>query len=87
MRFAQTLAFTPARSETSCLAVYTDFSYRGTGSAITAELPFSLFVGQLAHSFDSVVALGRLRPRHIPFPFPVQERVGFVGLPVLQVPG
>ena len=35
------------------------------GDSVTAELPFSLFVGQLTHEFDSVVALGRLRPGNV----------------------
>ena len=51
------------------LAVFCDFSYRRDGDLITAELPFSLFLGALARHFGAVTLIGRLDPAGTRFPY------------------
>ena len=62
------------------LAVYCDYSYRVDGDSVSAELPFSLFVEQLATHFDELTVVGREDPDGREFPYRV--RAGkFVALP------
>jgi glycosyltransferase involved in cell wall biosynthesis len=51
------------------LAVFCDFSYRRDGDLITAELPFSLFLQELARHFGAVTLIGRLDPTGSRFPY------------------
>lgn len=51
------------------LAVFCDFSYRRDGDVITAELPFSLFLQELARHFGAVTLIGRLDPTGTRFPY------------------
>lgn len=63
------------------VVVYTDFSYRQEGSAVSAQLPFVLFVNALAGAGLKVVVAGRLDPAAQPFPFELHPEIEFVGLP------
>lgn len=62
------------------LGVYCDFSYRAADGAVSADVAFSRFVEGLAPHCERVVAIGRLDPGAIPFPYPLRA-VEFVGLP------
>ncbi len=63
------------------LGVYCDYSYRvDAQGAITAELPFSIFVEALAAHFDALIVIGREDTRRDPYPYPVVE-ARLVGLP------
>ena len=62
------------------LGVYCDFSYRVSDGAITAELPFSLFVEGLAPHCDRLLVLGRLDASPEPYPYPLSS-AELVGLP------
>ncbi len=63
------------------LGVYCDYSYRVIDGAVSAELPFSIFVEQLAGHCDRLVVFGRIDPTgSVPFPFPVVA-ARLVGLP------
>jgi hypothetical protein len=51
------------------LGVYCDYSYRVIDGAVSAELPFSIFVEQLAGHCDRLVVFGRIDPTgSVPFP-------------------
>ena len=63
------------------VVVYTDFSYRQRGSAVSAQLPFVLFVNALAGAGPRVVVAGRLDPAAEPYPFELHPEIEFVGLP------
>jgi glycosyltransferase involved in cell wall biosynthesis len=63
------------------LGVYSDFSYRRVGSDLFAELPFVLFLIELAKRFDRLVLIGRLDPAPGKFPYRVPASVEFVALP------
>jgi glycosyltransferase involved in cell wall biosynthesis len=63
------------------LGVYCDYSYRVTDGAVSAELPFSIFVEQLANHCDRLVVFGRVDPTgDAPFPFAIRA-AQLVGLP------
>jgi glycosyltransferase involved in cell wall biosynthesis len=63
------------------LGVYCDYRYRTVGGAVSAELPFSIFVEGLARFCDRLVVFGRLDSRKDEeFPFKVRE-AQLVGLP------
>jgi glycosyltransferase involved in cell wall biosynthesis len=62
------------------LAVYCDYLYRVTGGSVSAELPFSLFVEQLAAHFEKVIVLGREDPDEEAFPYRVRA-AEFAALP------
>jgi glycosyltransferase involved in cell wall biosynthesis len=63
------------------VVVYTDFSYRRQGSAVTAQLPFVLFINALAEAGLRVTVAGRLDPGTEPYPFALHPEIEFVGLP------
>jgi glycosyltransferase involved in cell wall biosynthesis len=62
------------------VAVYCDFSYRVSEGAVYAQLPFSLFLEQLASHCERMVVLGREDPTNNSFPFRITT-AEFVGLP------
>jgi glycosyltransferase involved in cell wall biosynthesis len=63
------------------VVVYTDFSYRQRASAVSAQLPFVLFINALAAAGLQVVVAGRLDPAAEPYPFELHPAIEFVGLP------
>jgi glycosyltransferase involved in cell wall biosynthesis len=63
------------------VVLYTDFSYRQRGTAISAQLPFVLFVNALAATGLRVTVAGRLDPSPEPYPFALHPEIEFVGLP------
>ncbi len=63
------------------VVVYTDFSYRQRGLAVSGQLPFLLFVNALATAGLRVVVAGRLDPDPEPYPFELHPEIEFVGLP------
>lgn len=63
------------------VAVYTDFTYRQTARGLTAELPFALFLEEVAQSVDELVLVGRLDQSTAPLPFALGAGVEFAGLP------
>ena len=63
------------------LGVYCDYSYRVIDGAVSAELPFSIFVEQLAEHCERLVVFGRIDPTgDHEFPFAVTA-ARLVGLP------
>ncbi|HEX4010842.1 MAG TPA: glycosyltransferase family 4 protein [Solirubrobacteraceae bacterium] len=62
------------------LAVYCDYSYRIQDGRLYAELPFGLFLEQMAHDCDRLTLTGRFDPTPGRFPYELSG-VGFVGLP------
>jgi glycosyltransferase involved in cell wall biosynthesis len=62
------------------LAVYCDYSYRIQDGRLYAELPFGLFLEQMARGCDRLTLTGRLDPAPGRFPYELSG-VGFVGLP------
>jgi glycosyltransferase involved in cell wall biosynthesis len=62
------------------LAVYCDYSYRVHGGELYAELPFGLFLRELARHCDRLVVTGRLDPTPGAFPFRMTD-VGYAPLP------
>jgi glycosyltransferase involved in cell wall biosynthesis len=63
------------------LGVYCDYSYRVIDGVVSAELPFSIFVDQLANHCERLVVFGRIDPtENAPFPFAVRA-ARLVGLP------
>ncbi len=63
------------------VVVYTDFSYRDRGGAVTAQLPFVLFVNALAAQGMQVTVAGRVDPGAGAYPFELDPAIEFVGLP------
>jgi glycosyltransferase involved in cell wall biosynthesis len=59
----------PNDSSRDRLAVFCDFSYRVDNGAVTAQLPFSLFLRALSPHFARVTLLGRLDPTGRRFPY------------------
>lgn len=62
------------------LAVYCDYSYRVRNGSVSAELPFSLFVNQLAVHCETLTVVGRHDPAQEDFPYRVRAS-RFVALP------
>lgn len=62
------------------LAVYCDYPYRVSDGSVSAELPFSLFVDQLATHFETLIAVGREDPGDEEFPYQVRT-ARFAALP------
>jgi glycosyltransferase involved in cell wall biosynthesis len=62
------------------LAVYCDYSYRLSEGKLYAELPFALFVRELAPHCERLVLTGRLDPSPGRYPYEM-EGVEFVPLP------
>jgi glycosyltransferase involved in cell wall biosynthesis len=62
------------------LAVFCDYSYRVQDGVVYAELPFALFLRQLARHCERLVLTGRLDPSPGRYPY-VMEGVEFVPLP------
>jgi glycosyltransferase involved in cell wall biosynthesis len=63
------------------LGVYCDYSYRVIDGSVSAELPFSIFVEQLANYCEQLVVFGRIDPTaDAPFPFALRS-ARLVGLP------
>jgi glycosyltransferase involved in cell wall biosynthesis len=62
------------------LAVYCDYSYRVHDGIVYAELPFSVFVRELARRCERLVATGRLDPTPGRYPY-VMTGVDYVPLP------
>lgn len=62
------------------LAVYCDFSYRVNNGEVRAQLPFALFIRELADHYARLVVIGRLDPAPEPYPYPMRG-VEYVPLP------
>ena len=62
------------------LAVYCDYSYRVDGGRVYAQLPFALFLRELASHCDRLVVIGRLDPTPGRYPY-LMTGVEFVPLP------
>ena len=62
------------------LAVYCDYSYRVDGDNVYAQLPFGLFLRELASHCDRLVVTGRLDPTPGPYPY-LMAGIDFVPLP------
>lgn len=63
------------------LVIYTDFSYRVDQGAVTAQLPFVLFINALADHEVELTVVGRLEEAGPRLPFALNPRIDFVGLP------
>ncbi len=70
-----------ALSTRNRVVVYTDFSYRQRGSAVTAQLPFALFVNALAAQGLRVTIVGRVDSAEASYPFELHPEIEFVALP------
>jgi len=62
------------------LAIYCDHSYRLHDGALTAELPFAVFLGGLADYCSKLTLVGRLDDGSVPFPHPLGD-AEFMPLP------
>ncbi len=62
------------------LAVYCDYSYRVDGDRVYAQVPFALFLRELASHCDRLVVIGRLDPTPGRYPY-LMSGVDFVPLP------
>jgi glycosyltransferase involved in cell wall biosynthesis len=62
------------------LAVYCDYSYRVDGGNVSAELPFALFLLELAPYCDRLVVTGRLDPTPGRYPY-LMKGVEYAPLP------
>jgi glycosyltransferase involved in cell wall biosynthesis len=62
------------------LAVYCDYTYRVRNGSVSAELPFSLFVNELASHCERLTVVGRRDPAEEDFPYRVRAS-RFVALP------
>ncbi len=65
------------------LAVYCDYSYRVDGEALTAEMPFALFLQGLFPYCDRMVMVGRLDPAPGRFPY-LLHGAEFAALPYYE---
>ena len=64
------------------LVIYTDFSYRVREGAVTAQLPFALFINALASDGVQVTVAGRHdRAGEGPYPFKLNPAIEFIDLP------
>lgn len=64
------------------LVIYTDFSYRVSDGAVTAQLPFALFINALASDGVKVTVAGRLDlGGDGPYPFSLNPEIDFIDLP------
>lgn len=63
------------------IAVYTDYTYRRSGSDVYAERAFALFLSRLAQEFDRMVIVGKVDPEPGVARYRLPSDVGFVELP------